>query len=448
MAIQFEATYSPEDNKLRLYPSERLGDDLYQRVKEAGFKWAPKQELFVAPMWTPSREDLCVELAGEITAEETTLVERAEAKAERLDALAVKRSNAADNFHAAAHRISERFAMGQPILVGHHSERKARKDRDRMDSEMSKAVKAASAVQYWNWKAEGVERHANMKNDPRVRANRIKTLLAELRDLQRGLSHSFICAELWAKIAESKGEEGYEARVKAYAGAHLKSTGQPAAHWDHWSDLENGKKTADQVVEECQEMAEEGLTSSHRMRWIQHTLNRLAYERYELGPVARFEGALTATIIKAFAREHGAHKPDAKKVDGQWQLSSSVPLPAHIADGKTLTLSDDDWKQLMKSSGYEVPAPKPKAPPILNFKAQALVARKYGNTISYPQIEMTKAEYSAIYNDYRGTSLSICGQFRFKSVYIKGGLHSVFLTDSKAHPAPESESVIKEVNAA
>ena len=79
MNTLFEATYSPEDNKLRLYASVRLDPDLYQRVKDAGFRWAPQQELFVAPKWTPAREDLCIELAGEITAEQTTLVERAEA---------------------------------------------------------------------------------------------------------------------------------------------------------------------------------------------------------------------------------------------------------------------------------------------------------------------------------------------------------------------------------
>jgi len=77
------ATYSPEDNKLRLYSSTRLDSDTYKRVKDAGFSWAPKQELFVAPMWTPSREDLCLELAGEIGDEDTSLLDRAESHSER-----------------------------------------------------------------------------------------------------------------------------------------------------------------------------------------------------------------------------------------------------------------------------------------------------------------------------------------------------------------------------
>lgn len=72
------ATYSPEDNKLRLYPDARLSKEDYARFKAAGFKWAPKQELFVAPMWTPERADLLEETCGEIGDEDKSLVERSE----------------------------------------------------------------------------------------------------------------------------------------------------------------------------------------------------------------------------------------------------------------------------------------------------------------------------------------------------------------------------------
>ena len=45
------ATYDPADNKLRLRSTSRLDPDLYARVRAAGFIWAPKQDLFVAPMY-------------------------------------------------------------------------------------------------------------------------------------------------------------------------------------------------------------------------------------------------------------------------------------------------------------------------------------------------------------------------------------------------------------
>src|ERR1700758_5561794 len=115
------ATYSPEDNKLRLYPSSRLPKELYDRVKAAGFTWAPKQELFVAPAWTPEREDLLLELCGEIGDEDTGLVERAEERAERFEEYSDKREQDALRAKAAVEAITDGIPLGQPILVGHHS---------------------------------------------------------------------------------------------------------------------------------------------------------------------------------------------------------------------------------------------------------------------------------------------------------------------------------------
>ncbi len=40
--MTYTATYSPEDNKLRLYASERLDAETYAKVKKAGFSWAPQ----------------------------------------------------------------------------------------------------------------------------------------------------------------------------------------------------------------------------------------------------------------------------------------------------------------------------------------------------------------------------------------------------------------------
>ena len=87
----FTATYSPDDNKIRLYASQRLDAETYARVKAAGFKWAPKQELFVAPTWSPNREDLAIELAGEIGDDDSSLVERAEERADRFEVYGEKR---------------------------------------------------------------------------------------------------------------------------------------------------------------------------------------------------------------------------------------------------------------------------------------------------------------------------------------------------------------------
>ncbi len=371
--VTISATYSPEDNKLRLYASSRLDAETYAEVKAAGFVWAPKQELFVAPKWTPAREDLALKLAGDIEPEEMTLAERAQIKAERLDNLAAKRRGEAESLNRHANELSQAFYMGQPILIGHHSERKARKTKERMDAAQGNAIKAEKAANYWLYRAEGVEHFANMKNNPRVRANRIKTLLAELRDLQRGINAAHRARELWDKFTTDD-------QIR-YALGHFSSDDTLAGYDTYSAVCPYGDAAPTMTPAEararCIANAEARINGPTRKRWIDHVLNRLAFERALLGDVPRFEGELTPVILQAFAREHGAEKPKCSVVDdGFYLLESPVPLPAHLVEGERswLELSGDEWRDVMKACGYEVPAPKPRrvsdkpaAAPLINL---------------------------------------------------------------------------------
>jgi hypothetical protein len=443
------ATYSPEDNKLRLYASSRLDAETYARVREAGFVWAPKQELFVAPKWTPEREDLAIELAGEIEPEEMTLAERAHLKAERLEGIAHKRNRDANAFHARANELSQAFYMGQPILVGHHSERKARKTQERMHAAMDAAVKLSKDANYWLYRATSVEHHANFKNSPRVRANRIETLLAELRDLQRGVNHAHNVLRLWDRCTT-------DSQIAAVVRVNAIDTGS-VLHWDVGTRIERGELTLQQVRESSIEAANRTINGPQRRRWIEHLLNRLGYERELLGPVPLFAGTITPAMLQIFARTHGAHKPEAKRLpDGSFLLTSPVALPVHLADGNEIEMTPEEWAELMHSVGYEVPAKADAKPPILNLKVSELYAyNKWNRTKEINRFRvahMTKAEYSKIGTDYRGTRESICGEFRFKicldpshtgPAYQRGWV-AVFLTDSKAHDVPPSYSPMEE----
>ncbi|MEM1155177.1 MAG: DUF3560 domain-containing protein, partial [Pseudomonadota bacterium] len=44
----------------------------------------------------------------------------------------------------------------------------------------------------------------------------------------------------------------------------------------------------------------------------------------------------------------------ATKTGGGFILVSNLPLPVHIGEGTELTLSDDEWRDLMQGLGYEV----------------------------------------------------------------------------------------------
>ena len=289
------ATYSPEDNKLRLYPSSRLEPETYARVKAAGFSWAPKQELFVAPAWSPSREDLCVELAGEIGDEDTSLVDRAEQRAERFEDYSEKRETEADRAKEAVSAIADNIPFGQPILVGHHSEKHARKDAEKIQNGMRKAVKLWELSRYWEQRAAGAVRAAKYKELPAVRARRIKGLEADLRKEEKTKKECEDNTRLWEKVETFKRKHGtaitpFEMALIISDRCHV-SRCFPVAEYPRvrpdgstyegamslWSALDGG------VIgwEKAREIA---LASHARViascgRWIAHLSNRINYER-------------------------------------------------------------------------------------------------------------------------------------------------------------------------
>lgn len=193
------------------------------------------------------------------------------------------------------------------------------------------------------------------------------------------------------------------------------------------------------------------IESDNLARWISHTLNRLSYEREMLGEVPRFEGEITPTLLQMFVREHGADKPKGAKVDNDlFTVECKAPLPAHIAQGTSVELSGDEWRDLMQSCGYVPPAKKPEKPPILNFKAASgkiSVLNPYRREeMILPQVELTKAEYAKIHSEQRGTRLSICGNFRVRIApnpkhegpRYSAGWAAILITDQKQHEAPAS----------
>lgn len=291
------ATYSPDDNKLRLYSGSRLDPETFARVKAAGFKWAPKQDLFVAPMWTPAREDLLVELCGDIEDEDTSLVERAEERAERFEEYSDKRAADGDAAREAVKAIADNIPFGQPILVGHHSERRARKDAERIQSGMRMAVRMWKTSQYWTQRAAGAIRHAKHKEKPAVRHRRIKGIEADRRKSERSTKQAQLFLKLWQNLTDDskwKLIDGQRPSIRdrALFIADRDHVSQcfpldtyprqlPASQYEGpmsiWSALDGGVISPEQA-RDIAVAAHERLIAANA-RWIEHYDNRLSYER-------------------------------------------------------------------------------------------------------------------------------------------------------------------------
>jgi len=437
----FNCTYSPEDNKLRLYADVRIDAEDWQLMKSEGWKWAPKQELFFA-FWTVANEDFCLALAGDILPEEMTMVERAEAKAQRLLILAEKRADQCIGYQRAANDLQNRINNNQPILLGHHSQRKAEKTANQIDRAIEKAKETGAAVGYWVWRSQGVVANANHKNAPRTIFNRIKTLSKSLRDSQKIINDAAHRYNLAVKLQNETDLDKQERMTKALAGYIFR--------YEYSKKVDSGEISVSDAISQMIEMTSKTINSKGRARVINHILNRLAYEQDQLALVPLYDGELTPVILQTFLRTHGADKPKVVKSDYGFIAESSVCLPLHIASSEVLELDQNEWRQLIQSLGYEVPAKKTASNPILNFKSaqKFFTPSMYDNKPkSFEQMEMTKAELSKMHTERKRVRKSNCGTFRFRTVLINKpecsgywdtNEYAVFITDSKVHNVPES----------
>ncbi|MGD9661517.1 MAG: DUF3560 domain-containing protein [Porticoccaceae bacterium] len=320
------ATYSPEDNKLRLYSDTRLDAETCTELKAAGFKWAPKQDLWVAPMWTPAREDFLLALCGEIGDEDTSLVDRAEARAERFDTYSDKRAADAAQARDAVSRLADGIPLGQPILVGHHSEKRARKDAKRIEDGMRRAVSMWEASQYWQDRAAGALRHAKYLERPDVRARRIKKLEAEKRKQERGKKQSETIVKLWDNDAAAIKHKDSSEMTFLDRALHITNLYDhthfcfplseyprelPASQYEGsmslYSALDDGIITPQQAA--ALSVPAHKRAIAHYDRWIAHYANRIAYEQAMLaedgGTVADQNAPRVGGAVQCWASPRG-----------------------------------------------------------------------------------------------------------------------------------------------
>lgn len=280
----YRATYSPDDNKLRLYAASRLDPETYKKVHDAGFRWAPKLALFVAPAWTPGREDVLLSLAGEIEDEDSTLAERQEARAERFTGYSGKRASESAQALDEVERLAAMIPPGQPILVGHHSERRARRDAQRIENGMKRAVMLFERAEYWEERARSALLHAKYKERPDVRWRRIKKIEADLRKAEKTIAQSQKYLTMWraesldlnmAKLISSHDHISACFPLDTYPRPAEKS--QYEGCRSLWSALDDDIITTEQAREIAIRCHERQI--QHQQRWVNHYQNRLIYER-------------------------------------------------------------------------------------------------------------------------------------------------------------------------
>lgn len=108
-------------------------------------------------------------------------------KAARYESYAINAEKRSTNRYERASTIGSMIPMGQPILCGHHSEKRHRKDLERIDNNMRKSVEESKKAEYFSDKAERLEWQTEKMESRKFVGNRLAEAKKAIRQLSKWL---------------------------------------------------------------------------------------------------------------------------------------------------------------------------------------------------------------------------------------------------------------------
>lgn len=193
--------------------------------------------------------------------------ERQEEKKDRLLDRAEKAGKRSNDAFNAAKTIGSGIPFGQPILNGHHSEKKHRRALGNIDNNMRKSVEESKKAEYLNYKAEGVGTAGIASDDPTA----IIQLKEKLENLESQRDRMKAKNNAWKKF-DKKGDKTELLKFYSESGIKVLTSGienantwekQPHPGWELTNlgatirstkkRIESLKVLADHVTEEGEE---------------------------------------------------------------------------------------------------------------------------------------------------------------------------------------------------
>jgi len=134
--------------------------------------------------WSPEAEDFAMEFTGEPMEVIVAEVDYA-ARADRREELAEAAKTRARSKDVSVREISDNIPLGQPILVGHHSEKRHRRDLARIQNGTRKTYEEMDKVKRHQRAAEAIRARGERRRSPQYWLRKVEKLEAEERKVQR-----------------------------------------------------------------------------------------------------------------------------------------------------------------------------------------------------------------------------------------------------------------------
>jgi hypothetical protein len=229
-----------------LLTGSRKGDGVFEIVRPIGFRFFPSLGALgiqrsrdrEADRWRINRAAAALRDAGwDVTVTideeqrrsfeeaEAERLERAQDRAERYSGRAGRAAAQSDARYRAAMGALDGIEPGQPILVGHHSERRHRRAIARSDNNMRASIEEQGKAEHYAHRAEAAAQYEQRRYDPNRTRRRLDKLRADLRQQERYLDqakaagrkggrHERLIADLreeiaaWEQVVEKARQDG------------------------------------------------------------------------------------------------------------------------------------------------------------------------------------------------------------------------------------------------
>ena len=113
--------------------------------------------------------------------------ERKQNRIDRYNELARKAETKSIEAFEHSNSIVKCIPMGQPILVGHHSEKRHRRDLDKSWNALGKSVQESEKAEYYRQKAEAAENNNAIYTEDEDSVERLEEKIARLEKLQQAM---------------------------------------------------------------------------------------------------------------------------------------------------------------------------------------------------------------------------------------------------------------------
>ena len=201
------ATYNKATGWMALGFPGKPSAEVLAEIKSFGFRWRPRRKQWVAK-WTVEREDLGKKFAGKI--ETVDITPNWQRKAEYAAEQANKHMTESNERFDRTWKSMQTIPFGQPILVGHYSEKSHRAHLKRIDKGFEIARREGAIAEKYGERAKRYGRKARGES-PGLIYRRIRKLEAEERGWRRSIEE----LESHAKFAKAKPELAAKHGIKA-----------------------------------------------------------------------------------------------------------------------------------------------------------------------------------------------------------------------------------------